>query len=128
MPIERFVLIDDSQDDNWINHRALTRAGFKGKVLSFDWAPDALAFLVKDQISVPTCVLLDIHMPVLSGPDLVAEVEKAVKPRAPLHILLAIGTEQPNRFESAHTSPLITGYFRKPIQIEEVTRILTAEA
>ncbi|PZO21613.1 MAG: hypothetical protein DCF26_01445 [Burkholderiales bacterium] len=127
MPIERFVLIDDSQDDNWINHRALTRAGFKGKVMTFDWAPDALQFLVKDQISVPTCVLLDLHMPILSGPDLVAEVAKAVTPRAPLHILLAISAEEPSKHEIVHVSPLISGFFRKPIQTEEVTKILAAE-
>ncbi|MDZ4129481.1 MAG: hypothetical protein U1E02_35740 [Hydrogenophaga sp.] len=128
MAIERFVLIDDSQDDNWINHRALTRAGFKGEVMTFDWAPDALQFLLKDQISVPTCVLLDLHMPILSGPDLVAEVAKAVTPRAPLHILLAISSEQPNQHEKVHVSPLISGYYRKPIQMEEITRLLTAEA
>lgn len=128
MPIERFVLIDDSQDDNWINQRALTQAGFNGKVLTFDWAPDALQFLIEDQISVSTCVLLDLHMPILSGPDLVAEVAKAVTPRSPLHILLAIASEQPNRHEAVNVSPLISGYYRKPIQIDEVQRILTAEA
>lgn len=128
MAIERFVLIDDSPDDNWINQRALTQAGFKGKVMTFDWAPDALQFLLKDQISVPTCLLLDLHMPILSGPDLVAEVAKAVTPRAPLHILLAISSEQPNKHEQVHVSPLISGYYRKPIQVEEIARLLTAEA
>lgn len=127
MPIERFVLIDDSPDDNWINHRALIRAGFKGEVMTFDWAPDALQFLLKDQISVPTCVLLDLHMPILSGPDLVAEVAKAVTPHAPLQILLAISSEQPTQYEKVHVSPLISGYFRKPIQTEEITRLLAAE-
>jgi len=127
MPIERFVLIDDSPDDNWINHSTLIRAGFKGEVLTFDWAPDALQFMLKDKISVPTCVLLDLHMPILSGPDLVAEVAKAITPHAPLHILLAISSEQPTQYEKVNVSPLISGYFRKPIQLEEITRLLAAE-
>ena len=47
----------------------------------------------KGKISVPTCVLLDLHMPILSEPDLVEEVAKTVTPRAPVHILLANSSE-----------------------------------
>lgn len=128
MPIERFVLIDDSPDDNWFNHRALKQAGFKGEVITFDWAPDALLWLLEDQIRVPTCVLLDLNMPMLSGPDLVAELSKALTPRRRLQILLAISSEEPNRHEIVHFSPLISGYYRKPIQIEEVARLLQSNA
>jgi response regulator RpfG family c-di-GMP phosphodiesterase len=128
MPIERFVLIDDSPDDNWFNQRALKQAGFKGEVITFDWAPEALLWLLEDQIRVPTCVLLDLNMPMLSGPDLVAELSKALTPRRRLQILLAISSEEPNRHEIVHVSPLISGYYRKPIQIEEVARLLQSNA
>lgn len=128
MPIERFVLIDDSPDDNWFNHRALKQAGFKGEVITFDWAPEALLWLLEDQIRVPTCVLLDLNMPMLSGPDLVAELSKALTPRRRLQILLAISSEVPNRHEIVHVPPLISGYYRKPIQIEEVARLLQSNA
>lgn len=78
---------------------------------------------------MPACVLLDLDKPLLSGPDLVvAEVAKAVTAQALLHILLASSTEPPNHHEMVRVSPLVRGYYRKPIQMEEVTQLLTADA
>lgn len=124
MPIERFVLIDDNQHDNLIHQLALKRSGFAGEVLTFDWAPDALDFLVKDQISMATCVLLDIHMPVLPGPALLAEMERAVAPRAPLHLLLAIGSAQPTEYETVRGVSMLSGYFQKPLSQEQIVAVL----
>ncbi|MBS4037584.1 MAG: hypothetical protein KGZ46_05490, partial [Hydrogenophaga sp.] len=64
---ERFILIDDNEADNVFHEIMIRRAGFTGDVLIFDNGVDALEFMRHDELRVPTCIFLDINMPMLDG-------------------------------------------------------------
>jgi len=67
MTYQRFILIDDNEADNVYHEIMIRRAGFGGEVLVFESGIDALAFFVKDHLELPTCIFLDINMPMMDG-------------------------------------------------------------
>jgi CheY-like chemotaxis protein len=127
MMFDRVVLIDDNETDNFFHRIALQKAGFEGEVLEFDRPTHGLAFLLKDQISVPTCVFLDINMPLLSGFEVAQSLTRELKPRALFKLTMLTSSNWSEDRRRAQALPLITGYLVKPLTSSQAREVLERE-
>jgi CheY-like chemotaxis protein len=124
MTIERFVLIDNDEDDLFFHERALKQAGFQGKVIGFQRPTEAISFLLDDQIAQSTCVLLDISMPTVSGFDVARELSQHLTPRARLKVVVVTASEWDHDREEAMSIPMINGYLVKPFESDDAQALL----
>lgn len=112
---ERFVLIDDNEADNVFHEIMIRRAGFTGEILVFLSGLDALAFLRTDDLSKPTCIFLDINMPMMSGFEMVEEATPLIGDKPSVVLVMLTSSGSPADRERAKTLPLIKGYVTKPL-------------
>ena len=91
---ERFVLIDDNEADNVFHEIMIRRAGFTGDILIFDNGIDALQWMKDDHQSLPTCIFLDINMPMMDGFEVAENAVPLVgdKPTVMLVMLTSSGS------------------------------------
>lgn len=75
-----FIIVDDSELDCFIAEKLVKHSGISKEIKSFLKASDALEHVIQSSHSieeeVPTVILLDIVMPIMSGIDFVEEFEK----------------------------------------------------
>lgn len=124
MKFERVLLIDDNETDNFFHSMALKKAGFSGELLVFDQPADALAYLLKDQISVPTCVLLDINMPQINGFEVARTLAERLNPRAGFSLFMLSSSNWTDDALEAKGIPLIAGFLVKPLMASTAAKLL----
>lgn len=124
MKFERVVLIDDNETDNFFHSLALEKAGFSGELLVFDQPAVALAFLLEDQISVPTCVLLDINMPQINGFTVARTLAERLKPHASFSLFMLSSSNWSDDAREAKEIPLIAGFLVKPLTASTAAKLL----
>lgn len=128
MSPERFVLVDDNDSDNFFHGIALKKAGFAGEVRVFERPEEALQFLVDDQISCSTCVLLDINMPQMSGFDLARELQERLEPRSALQVFMVSSSDWEADRQRAAQLPIVDHYVCKPFTVANVQAAMTRQA
>lgn len=125
---ERFILIDDNEADNVFHEIMIRRAGFTGEVLIFDNGLDALDFMRQDQLHLPTCIFLDINMPMLDGFEVAIQIQATPllegRDTTVLVMLTSSGSTQDR--ERAAQIPVISGYVTKPLAAALVRDMLAA--
>ena len=126
MIFQRVVLIDDNETDNFFHRIALQKAGFAGEVLAFERPGEGLAFLLQDQITVPTCVLLDINMPVLSGFDVAQALSEGLRPQAAFKLLMLTSSNWTDDRRRAEAIGLVQGFLVKPMDAAMAKALLVA--
>ena len=94
--VQRVVLIDDSENDNFFPQRALRKAGFGGEIVIFESGERALDFLLQDQVSVPTVVFLDINMPGMNG---VSGLRRAIRSNGTKPVAIITGNPTPRMLD-----------------------------
>lgn len=121
---ERFVLIDDNDADNVFHEIMIRRAGFEGDVLVFESGVDALSFFEKDEAHIPTCIFLDINMPMMDGFE-VAQRATPLLERKPWVILVML-TSSGNPADRARALSIesIKGYVTKPLDIAKIQEMM----
>lgn len=124
MPLERFVLVDDNDIDNFFHGMALKKAGFAGEVRVFERPEEALRFLLDDQISRSTCVLLDINMPQMSGFDLARQLQDRLHPRSSLQVIMVSSSDWEDDRQRAAALPILDGYVCKPFTAEHARAVM----
>ena len=127
MTFQRVVLIDDNETDNFFHRIALQKAGFTGEVLAYERPAEGLAFLLEDQIAVPTCVLLDINMPVLSGFDVAQALSEGLRPQAAFKLLMLTSSNWTDDRRRAEAIALIEGFLVKPLDAATARTLLTGQ-
>lgn len=121
--IARVILVDDNELDNDFHEIVLRKAGYGGEILRFESGVDLLQFLASTTAPPPTCVFLDINMPVLNGfdtADRLAGMALADPPQ--VHILSSSDSLADQR--RAAMQPFIHGYLVKPLTLAAARRIL----
>jgi response regulator RpfG family c-di-GMP phosphodiesterase len=113
--VQRVVLIDDSENDNFFHEIALRRAGFGGEVRIFESGESALDFLLQDQVSVPTVVFLDINMPGMNGFEVARALSVRLRPQAELQLNMLTSSAWSVDKATAESIELIQHYLVKPL-------------
>ncbi|NIM43533.1 MAG: response regulator [Hydrogenophaga sp.] len=124
----RFILIDDSDADNVFHEIMIRRAGFTGEVRIFDNGVDALKFLRDDPLSQPTCIFLDINMPVLDGFEVAQQATRLLEGKPATVLLMLTSSDAPQDRQRAAELPVIQGYVTKPLTADMVRRMLGSHA
>ncbi|MES2839634.1 MAG: response regulator [Pseudomonadota bacterium] len=125
--IQRVVLIDDSENDNFFHEIALRKAGFDGEIRVFESGERALEFLERDQISVCTLVLLDINMPGMNGFDVARALSDRLQPLAALQVHMLTSSAWSVDKATAESIDLIRNYLVKPLTKETAAALLHVE-
>eukprot|EP01136_Pigoraptor_vietnamica_P014397 Opistho-1_new@56547 len=92
---ERFILVDDNEADNVYHEIMIRRAGFGGDVLVFESGADALAFLKTDALSLPTCLFLDINMPLMDGFEFARQATPLLSHKPTVVVLMLTSSDAP---------------------------------
>jgi CheY-like chemotaxis protein len=82
-PFRKVLLVDDDPTTNFLNRIVLERSGVAEQVVERDNGLTALEYVkrncIHDNVSKEGCldlILLDINMPVMSGPEFLVELAK----------------------------------------------------
>ncbi len=128
MTYQRFILIDDNEADNVYHEIMIRRAGFEGEILVFESGVDALAFFEQDHLSAPTCIFLDINMPMMDGFEFAEQATPLLIDKPSMVVLMLTSSGSPADRERAGTLPIIKGYVTKPLDVATVQKMMAASA
>ena len=121
---QRFILIDDSEADNVYHEIMIRRAGFTGDVRIFDNGMDALEFLRADALALPTCIFLDINMPLMDGFEVALQATPLLQGKQTTVLLMLTSSGAPSDKQRASEIPVIQGYVIKPLTADVVREML----
>ena len=123
-PPHRIILIDDSEADNLFHQIMIRRAGFEGEIQMFENSVEALEYLRADTESKPTCILLDINMPVLNGFELAEKATPLLKGKPTMVVVMLTSSHSPEDQARAQGIDIIQGYVSKPLTVALVSQML----
>lgn len=123
-PIERIILVDDNEADNVYHEIMIRKAGFTGQVLVFETGVLALDFLRLDPLTTPSCIFLDINMPMLDGFEVAEEATPLLAGKPTVLLMMLTSSGSPADRARAASLPVIKGYQTKPLTVASVREIL----
>ena len=125
---ERFVLIDDNEADNVFHEIMIRRAGFSGDILVFESGIDALQWMGEDESLIPTCIFLDINMPMMDGFEVAENAEPLIGDKPTTVLVMLTSSGSPADKERALAIPVIQDYVTKPLSVHLVKQLLSPQA
>jgi CheY-like chemotaxis protein len=121
---QRFILIDDNEADNVYHEIMIRRAGFKGEVEVFESGIPALAFLRKDDLSLPTTIFVDINMPLMNGFEFAREATPLLSEKPTVMLMMLTSSGSPQDRQRVSEFPVIDGFVTKPLTADMVRGLL----
>lgn len=123
-PIERIILVDDNEADNVYHEIVIRKAGFTGEILVFETGVLALEFLRSDPLTTPSCIFLDINMPMLDGFEVAEQATPLLQGKPTVLLMMLTSSGSPADRARAASLPVIQGYQTKPLTVASVREIL----
>ncbi len=124
---KRIILIDDDSINNMFCRYVIKEAlDCKAEVEMFASPQKAVDYINSEYLvnPVPTVIFLDINMPVLSGWDVLDELERSkVEINDFFKIYILSSSVDPVDKERADNSPLVSGFLEKPLDVDIVSSI-----
>ena len=121
---ERFILIDDNEADNVFHEIMIRRAGFTGDILIFESGAEALAHLKNDPLTTPTCIYLDINMPLMDGFEFALKATPVLTGKPTVVLVMLTSSDSPKDRERVNEIPIIQGFVTKPLLTDAVRNML----
>jgi CheY-like chemotaxis protein len=113
--VERVVLIDDNDADNYFHELMLQEAGFKGEIVVFESGETALAGLVATDLLRRTVIFLDINMPRMNGFTVAEKLVPILATNCDVVIFMLTSSDAREDRARAREIPVISGYVIKPL-------------
>jgi CheY-like chemotaxis protein len=130
-PFRKVLLVDDDPVTNFLNRAILEDLGVAGQVVEKNNGLTALEYVRRNCINdnaskegCPDLILLDINMPVMSGPEFLAEltrIEQADKIMAKVVVLSSSGLSVDQTVIGNYK---VVDFIQKPLTEEKVEFIL----
>jgi len=124
--LEEVLLIDDDEIDNATHKRVLEKMGGFKKIITFQYADEALEYLKSDPSNNVRLIFLDINMPRMDGfefMDKYVRLEEAQK--ADRIVIMLTTSSHPDDKQRANENAHIADFLRKPLTLEKLQNILT---
>ncbi|MDP3165889.1 MAG: response regulator [Hydrogenophaga sp.] len=124
--IAEILLVDDNEDDVFLTREAFDAARLRVNLQHVDNGEKCLRFLRKQGAyagaSTPDLILLDMHMPVMDGHDVLSEIVKDEQLR---HLPVVVLTTS---YEAADIRKMYdlrcSSYITKPVDFENFVRMI----
>lgn len=107
-------MVEDDSNDSFLLRHQLARAQFKDHVVFIENGQEALDFLLQAPFP-PIAILLDLHLPGLSGVELLQRVRQDSRLMA-IPVIVMTGFNDPHDMKKCHELG-ITAYLPKPIDL-----------
>ncbi len=124
--VERVVLIDDSEADNFFHELMLREAGFKGEIVVFESGERALTGLISTDLLRHTVIFLDINMPRMNGFTVAEKLVPLLASNCNVAIFLLTSSDAREDRARAREIPIISGYVIKPLSDAMVENFFNA--
>ena len=127
------MLIDDSEIDNFINHKMIEGCNFAERTYIHTSSKSALEFLKNLERTgkvpkelIPEIIFLDINMPIMDGFQFIEEFDKLAKEfKSKSKIVMLTTSVNPSDIERSQKNKYIIKYINKPLT-QDVLNSITA--
>jgi CheY-like chemotaxis protein len=117
------MLIDDSEIDNFINHKMIEGCNFAERTYIHTSSKSALEFLKNLERTgkvpkelIPEIIFLDINMPIMDGFQFIEEFDKLAKEfKSRSKIVMLTTSVNPSDIERSQKNKYIIKYINKPL-------------
>jgi two-component SAPR family response regulator len=114
--LETLMLIDDDSIYLMLCQRTIKRSGKFKKVLTFNYADEALAYMEENKDEKIDLIFLDINMPRMNGFEFLAEATERLKDEFRANIVIMLTTSiHPSDIEKSKRYSNVKGYMAKPL-------------
>ena len=121
------LIIDDDPSINFLNKLVIEKSPVQAEVNVHTNASEALSEISSSTLS-PKMILLDINMPIMDGWQFAQEYERLPEHVQSSKIFILSSSINPSDQEKAEQSPVIDGFYSKPLTtaiLKELTEIVS---
>lgn len=124
--LQRVVLVDDSDADNFLHRLVLEEAGLVEDIQIFLYAEDALAYLQRMEPGAVNLILLDINMPRMNGFEFLEAYQDLGLDPSSIVIIMLTTSINPDDEERARRYRIVKDFLNKPLTAQGFRELVAA--
>lgn len=130
--LDLILLVDDSEDDNFIHRRAITKAGIAKQVDEVYNGKEAIEYLTNSgkyasrdlAYPTPNMILLDINMPIMNGWEFLDAYNKLDdEVKAQVVVVMLTTSQSPEDLRRARALTTVADFLVKPLDVEKISSL-----